>query len=107
MCIGITNRMKMATGQIRKSNQWRNYEYRIKEEQNSINIYRFIPTWLSDQLFCTHRFRQFWDWRSGDSCSLLISLMSVQDRGSNVLAKVAFFLSTAAVFISVWFGAIR
>lgn len=39
--------------------------------------------------------------------AFLISLMSVQDRGSNVLAKVAFFLSTAAVFISVWFGAIR
>ena len=37
----------------------------------------------------------------------LISLMSVQDKGHNILAKTAFFLSTAALIISAWFSAVR
>jgi len=36
----------------------------------------------------------------------LISLMSVQEKGHNLLAKTAFLLSTVALLISAWFSAV-
>lgn len=39
--------------------------------------------------------------------AVLLSLMSVKDKGRNILAMTAFFLSFVALFLAVGFGAVR
>ncbi len=39
--------------------------------------------------------------------AMILSLMSVKDKGKNVLAKAAFFLSFAALFLVAGLGAIK
>ena len=38
--------------------------------------------------------------------AVLLSLMSVRDQGRNVLAKIAFFMAVAALFVTVGFSAL-
>lgn len=39
--------------------------------------------------------------------AVLTSLMSVKDKGHNLLAKIAFFFSVAALFLAVWLGVVK